>query len=631
MLQAINDRIKGWLGIVIVVLIGLPFALWGIQSYFDDAGPRFAAKVNGSEISASEFERSVSIQRQNMLRENGGKLPIEENVLRERTITQLINQRLLEDVTFQNGYRISNAVLAERIKQLFTVDGVFDRSSFESRVAGIGMSVPMYENALRNEMRLQQMQSAISNTAFVTKGEINALAKLNEQTRDISVLTFDLEQFSTAGTPSAEEIKKYYDENLQRFMVPEKVKVDYVEITSEALAESVIIDEDEISRMYEDYVASISGREERKARHILIQVSDEPDSDNAATVEIALIKSQLDAGADFSALAKQHSQDPGSAVAGGDLGWVALGDMVKPFEQSLFDMDKGAVSAVVKTQFGYHLIKLDDIRSETVEPLAVKRYEFEEELKADSVASTFYDQSERLASIAFENPDDLSLTVEDLGLKINTSEFFSRAKGEGIAADNKIRSIVFSPLVLDEGKNSDIIEISPTHVVVVRINEHVPAAAIPLDVVSSRIEGILKVQSGHEQTLAAAEAIKVKIDAGDAVDSFKADGITLKNIPALGRNDNAKVGDASILFNAFNMSPGKDDKPAVKAIDLISGDVALLVLNKVNISDTVTPAQLNRVKGDAIRINALREFSTALAAIKESADIKKNEKTIKKD
>ncbi|MGB5307694.1 MAG: SurA N-terminal domain-containing protein, partial [Arenicellales bacterium] len=205
MLQAINDRIKGWLGIVIVVLIGLPFALWGIQSYFDDAGPRYAAKVNDSEISASEFERSVSMQRQSMLRQNGGKLPVEENVLRERTLSQMINQRLLEGVTYESGYRISDAVLSERIRQLFTVDGVFDRQRFEATVASIGMNIPMYEHALRNELRLQQMQSGIANSAFVTNQEVNYLAKISEQTRDISVLTFNIDYFSTAAKATDEE------------------------------------------------------------------------------------------------------------------------------------------------------------------------------------------------------------------------------------------------------------------------------------------------------------------------------------------------------------------------------------------------------------------------------------------
>ena len=409
MLQAINDRIKGWLGIVIVVLIGLPFALWGIQSYFDDAGPRYAAKVNDSEISASEFERSVSMQRQTLLSQNGGKLPVEENVLRERTLSQMINQRLLEGVTYESGYRISDAVLSERIRQLFTVDGEFDRQRFEATVASIGMNIPMYEHALRNELRLQQMQSGIANSAFVTNQEVNYLAKISEQTRDISVLTLNIDHFSTAARATDEEIKQYYDANLSQFMVPEKMKVDYVEITSDALAENVDIDEDQIKKMYDDYVKSVSGREERRASHILIQASE---NKAAAQIKIESLKKELELGADFAELAKQHSEDPGSAANGGDLDWVALGEMVKPFEKALFALDKGAVSDVVETQFGYHLIKLVDVRSEPVIPLGVKRYEFEDEIKADSVASMFYDLSERLASTAYENPDSLDVVVE---------------------------------------------------------------------------------------------------------------------------------------------------------------------------------------------------------------------------
>ena len=636
MLQAINDRIKGWLGIVIVVLIGLPFALWGIQSYLDDAGPRYAAKVNDMEISANEFERSVSIQRQSMLRQYGGQLPIEENALRERTLTQLINQRLLESVTFENGYRISDSILSAKIKQLFTVDGVFDRLGFEANANSLGMSIPMYEQALRNELRLQQMQSAIANSSFVTKEEMHNLAALNEQTRDITVLTFNAEHFSTAEKPAEEEIRQYYEANMQRFMVAEKIKIDYLEITSETLSQNVEIDEDQIKKMYDDYVASISGREERKARHILVKTS----ADKAEAKEkIESIKQELEQGADFAELAKKYSQDSGSAVEGGDLGWVALGEMVKPFEQALFDMnlsdkDKAAISEIVETQFGYHLIKLDDVRSETIEPLESKRYGFEEELKADSIASMFYDLSERLASTAYENPDNLDVAAEELGLKIISSDYFFRNKGEGIAENEKLRSIAFSPLVLEQGSNSDTIEIGPTHVVVLRLQDHIPATAIPLQQVSAKIETILKAQNGHKQTKAAALDVKSKIDstikAGESIESLKADGIRVDVISALGRKDITKVSDPSILRSAFEISPGQNDTPSVKEIDLISGDVALIMLTKVNTPDSITQDKLDLVKNDALRDNATRDFSSILLAIKESADISKNKRLIEK-
>ena len=621
MLQAINDRIKGWLGIVVVVLIGLPFALWGIQSYLDDAGPRYAAKVNNSEISANEFERMVSLQRQSLLRQNNGKLPIEDKVLRERTLSQLINQRLLEGFTYDNGYRISDVVLSERIKQLFTVDGVFDRARFEAGVASYGMNIPMYEQTLRNELRLQQMQSAIVNSTFVTKDEVNKLAALNEQTRDISVLTFNVEHFSTASKPTEDEVKQYYEANLQRFMMPEKVKVDYVEITSDALAENVTVDEAQVKRMYDDYVASASGREERKARHILLQTGD---NKAAAKAKIESIKQELEQGADFAVLAKKYSQDSGSASQGGDLGWVALGEMVKPFEQTLFDMKKGTVSDIVETQFGYHLIELDDIRSETIAPLGVKRYEFEEDLKSEAVASMFYDLSERLASTAYENPSSLDAVVSALDLKVKTTDYFTRSSGEGIAADEKLRNVAFSPAVLEQGSNSDIIEISPKHVVVLRLNDHVNATPIPLDTVSSKIENILKIKNGHEQTRTAALEIKSKIEAGTPVKEITAEGITVEDIASLGRNDKAKVSDPSILYNAFDLPHNEDNKPSVRAVDLMTGDVALVVLTKVNMAGNIPQEKLDLVRSEALSEDAVRDFSNALLAIREKADIDKN-------
>ena len=627
MLQAINDRIKGWLGIVIVVLIGLPFALWGIQSYFDDAGPRYAAKVNNSEITARDYERSVSMQRQSMLRQNGGKLPIEESVLRERTLTQMINQRLLEEVTYDRGYRISDVVLSERIRQMFTVDGVFDRERFENNVASIGMSVPMYEQALRNELRLQQMQSAIANSAFVTKNAMNQLAALSEQTRDISVLTFNVDHFSTSTNPTAEEIKQYYETNMQRFMLPEKIKIDYVEITSDALAENVEIDEQQITKMYDEYMTSVAGREERKASHILIQSSDDK---AAAQIKIESLKKELDQGADFAELAKKHSQDPASATQGGNLDWVALGEMVKPFEQALFGMEKGSVSEVVETQFGYHIIRLDDIRSETVIPLGVKRYEFEDEIKSDSTASLFYDLSERLASTAYENPDNLDVAAAELDLKVKASDYFSRSKGDGVTENEKVRDIAFSSLVMEQGSNSDIIEISPTHVVVIRMNEHVPSTAIPLEAVSSKIENILKVQGGHKQTMAAAIEVKAKIETGESIDSLKLDGINVETVASLGRRDNARVSDPSILYNAFDMVPADEGKVSVKEVDLISGDVALVVLNKVNLSENILQSRLDAVKSEAIRESAIRDFSSALLVIKEKAKIDRNMSLVNK-
>ena len=630
MLQAINDRIKGWLGIAIVILIGLPFALWGIQSYLDDSGPKYAAKVNSVEISSAELDRTVSRQRQQLLKQYGGKLPFEEKVLREQVLNQLINQRLLEDYSYNSGYRISDLMLSERIKQQFSVDGVFDRERFEMIINSNGMSVPMYEMALRGEMRLQQMRSAIAGSAFATSSDVKRLARLDKQTRDIQVLTFNLEHYSTAAEPTAEEVKAYYEENRQRFMVPEKVRIDYVEISSDSLASDVRIDEAQVKKMYDEYVQNVSRREERKASHILINAGDDK---SVARTKIEALKKQLEQGADFAELARENSDDTGSASSGGDLGWVGLGEMVKPFEKTLFEMEKGTVSDIVETQFGYHLIKLDDIRKETPEPLEVKRYEFEDELKADAVSTMFYDQSERLATLAYENPDSLDIVAEDMGLKVHTSDYFSRTRGEGIAANDKVRNTAFSSLVLEEGSNSDIIEISPKQVVVIRLREHVPASPIPLEEVSSKIENILKVQNGHKQTLDAALAVKQKIMAGEPVDTVMdnlKEGVTLDVVSGLGRNDSSKVNDPAVLRAAFELSPAAGGD-RVKEVDLMTGDVALVVLDKVNLPDTVAENVLNTVKTELTTEQAIAEISSSIQYIKDIADIETNRRVLQQE
>jgi peptidyl-prolyl cis-trans isomerase D len=626
MLQAINDRIKGWLGIAIVILIGLPFALWGIQSYFDEGGPRYAAKVNGAEITAREFERTVSMQRQAMLKQYGGKLPIEESVLRDSTLTQLINQRLLETASRSNGYRISDSILSSKIKSQFTVDGIFDRERFEMSVASIGMSIPMYEQSLRDELRVQQLKAAIINTSFATEQEVNSLASLQGQTRDIATAVFNVEHFSAGYSPTEDEIQVFYKANPQRFMTAEEVSVDYVEIKSESLSENVEIDEAMISKMYDDYVASAKGREERKARHILLKAGD----DKVATaMKIDSIRSELEAGADFGELAKKYSQDTVSAAESGDLGWVGLGDMVKSFEKTLFSLDKGELSEIVTTKFGFHLIKLDDIRSEEVTPIGIKRYEFEEELKADSVASTFYDLSERLASLAYENPDNLDVIKDELELEIKTSGYLSRTNGKDIAAVEKVRNIAFSPLVLEQGSNSDIIEISPTHVVVLRTNEHKPEMAMPLATVKSKIENILKVQKGHERTKAAALAAKVKLESAESPESIlelmkSEEGVSVSEIKALSRTESTRVSDPSILSSAFEMPVSQDDKSGAKIVDLVSGDVAIVILKKVNVAEAGTKEQLELVKRGIVSDKAISEFTGALELIKSNADIDKN-------
>ena len=628
MLQAINDRIKGWLGVLVVILIGLPFALWGIQSYLDDSGPHYVAKVNDVEISAPELEFTLSLQRQKLLQQNEGKLPVDDKTLRKQVLRQLVNQRLLEAVSYDEGYRIPDGMLANRIKTLFTVDGKFDQARVEQQLAAMGRTPQQFEYELRNEMRVQQYQTGFAVSSYIPDSIVRQIVTLEDQKRQVAILTFYAESFGGNETPSEDAIKSYYEANRQQFMLPEKVKVDYVEIRLADLAKDTPVDEARVQEMYEAYKASVADKEQRKARHILITSDGSADGDKKARETIEKIKKQLDKGADFAKLAQQYSQDPGSAKQGGDLGWVATGDMVKPFEQALFALKKGQTSDIVKTRFGYHLIRLDDIRQQAIAPLAEKRAGFEAEIRKEEAKNRFYDLSEELANKAYENPDSLDAIVDSMGLPLKTSEFFDRNKGKGIASSVKVRNVAFSPEVLEEGVNSDVVEVSPEHIVVLRLNEHREATPIPLDSVRDKVVAILRTRAGVKKTMAAAEKARARLEAGESVEAIKGNGISLDQPKPLGRLDFTKVPDPNLIGLIFEMPAPVDGKPVIKLHELSTGDVALVVLQKVVKPEKISDERMTLVRSQLRQQMATDEFSAIMKMLKARADIDINKRLL---
>ncbi len=629
MLQTISDHIKGWMGIFVVALIGLPFGLWGIQSYLDNSGPHYAAKVNGIEISTPELEYSVTQQRQKLYQQYKGKLPVTEKALRKQVLNQLINQRLLESVSHDEGYRISDAVMAGQIKRLFSVDGKFNRASMDARLASMRQSPQQFEYGLRNELRVQQMQAGIINSSIVSKQAVLHLAKLEQQLRDISIITFNADNFAGDYQPTDKAIKKYYEANKQHFMSIEKIKIDYVELTTASIMSDITIDEDKVKSMYDDYVASMNNHEQREASHILITAGKSAKDKAAAKAKLLAIKKQLDEGKSFAALAKKYSQDSGSAAKGGDLGWISSGDMVKSFENALFSMKKGTVSGIVETRFGYHLIKLNNIRKEKVKTLAEKRHEFEKELRTETAGDRFYDLSEKLANKAFENPDSLGEIVDSMHLKLKTSQYFTHQQGEGIAKYKKVRNTAFSPDVLEKGTNSDVIALTPKDIVVIRLNDYVPAKPLPLSKVSAKISAILKAKSSYQKMVKAAEKIRKKIDSGVSVDTIVGNGITVDKIGPVSRKDYTKVKDPSLINATFEMSTPVGAKLVVKRVDLLSSDVALIVLHKVIEPEKIAQNKLDLIRSELHRQIATNEFAEVLNELKSKADIIINNHVLK--
>ena len=625
MLQAINDRIKGWLGMAIVALIALPFAFWGIQSYIGGGGEQYAAKVNDTEISEREFKYNLSMQRQKLQQQFDGKVPFEDTILKQRVMDQLVNRKLLEELANKAGYLISDNQLSENLKKIFTRDGKFDREYVDQILQSKGMTISQLEYQLRSDMQISQIMDALTNTSFVTDDEARRLAELEHQERKVSTLTFSIDHFASDIEVSEDEIKTAYEAGSDRYMLPEKVSIEYVELKSDVLSGDVEVDEQAIVTMYDEYVATISQKEQRKARHILLKTDKDEET---ARAQILDIRKQLLEGASFDDLARKHSQDVGSAKQGGDLGWVEAGLMVKPFEDALYAMKVGELSDVVESQFGLHLIKLEEIQSEPVQSLQEKRAELEQAFKQEVISNKFYDLSELMATTAYENADSLISVTEALNVKSQNSEYFTRESGTGIANNEKIRSAAFSKLVLEDKSNSDVIEISPEHILVLRVLDRKPASLLPLDAVRPAIENNLKLKKSHENTLAAAREAKTKINAGELlVNDVVANGITLEKIEVLTRKDNKKV-DPMVLEAAFKMSAPEDGKLIANEVAMYSGDVALVILEQVLTPDNVDQAKIDAVKNQLRQDISTIEFNTALNAIRDKADLYINSKIL---
>lgn len=624
MLQAINDRIKGWLGALVIILITIPFAFWGIESYLGGGGKEYAAMVDDDEIPVYQFDNAYSNQLARLNQQFGKNIPYSNAQIKAQVLEQLINAVVLEKNSYSSGYRISDDNLKKSIATLFSREGQFDRDYFENIVASNGMTITQYEARLRNELRVVQKQDAILATAILTEVEARRLAALEQQEREIRMIKFATDTDSADIVVTDQEIEDYYNANIDRYMSPEKASVEYVEITAADLEDAIKIDEARLSSMYDDYKRVIMKNEERKVSHILLQTgTGEENSAEKVMVRIRELQQKLEDGASFEELAREYSEDPGSAEQGGDLGWVAGGEMVKPFEDVLFSLEKGEISDVVETQFGLHLIKLEDIRTPEVATFAEKRGDFEQELKQEILGSMFYDVSESMAITAYENPDSLDAVVDAVNKQPERTELFTRDSGIGIAENEKFRNAAFSSAVLENGLNSDIIEITPNHVAVLRLLKHEPASKRPLAEVRADIEDVLRLKAAHSRSMTAAEDARSRIIAGETVDSVLTGNRAIEEIGIIKRRDFSKV-DPMVAEAAFQMPYPGQNKPSVQVVNMMSGDVAVVLLDKVITPEDIARDDIEDVSQQRKKDVANADFDFVLTTIKDATAIQRN-------
>lgn len=518
MLQTIRDHAQGWIAWAIVLLISVPFALWGIESYLGFSGEPVAASVNGIEIPARDLDRRLQ-QARVELRERLGPAydpaAFDDKRLRDEVLGDMIRDALLLDVSKRLGLRVSDLEIQTQIlaEPAFQRDGRFDRESYARILQLQGMSPAMFEAQLRQQMTGTQLVRAVVASEFTTSAEWAQYRRLSDQKREVAFARFPLAQGAATAPVDEAAISAYYDANTARFQTPEQVKLDYILLDASALAAKTSIGEEELRKSYDADPARFRQPERRKVSHLLLTLPQEADeaTTNQVLAEIKTIRARIEAGEPFAELAKTLSKDPGSAAKGGSLGAVERGVMDPAFEQTAFGLPAGQLSEPVRTAFGFHLIKVDEIIPAQVKPFEEVRDQIRTELAKQRADASFYELSERLSTLVYESPDSLEPAAEQLGLTIQHSDWIGRNGGEGVLGQPKVTSAAFSDEVLTQGHNSDMIEPERDRLqaIVLRVVDHRPAATRPLAEVHDQIADELRKEQARA---AAAEAAKTVAD-----------------------------------------------------------------------------------------------------------------------
>ena len=574
MLQNIRDNSQGWIAKTIIGIIVALLALTGFDAIFSAAGnSRNAAEVNGEEISLEELNQAMNMQRRQLAQQLGGDFDpslLDDKLVRESSLRALIDRSLLLQGARNADFAFSEAALDQLILQTpeFMVDGAFNPGRFDQVIQQMGYTRMQFRELLRQEMLIGQLRAGISGSGFVTDEQIEMFARLEQQTRDFASVTIVADASSIS--ISDEQAREYYEQNTERYRSPEQVILEYVELNKESFFDQVQITEEAIEEQYRQRIASLA--EQRRGAHILIEADGADDTEAKARIDA--IAQRLSAGEDFAAVAKEASEDPGSANNGGDLGFAGPGVYDPAFETALYDLDKGEVSAPVRSEFGWHIIKLLDVRSPEIPSKDSLRAELERELKVQQVEQRFVEASKQLEDAAFE-ASDLSQPAQDLGLTVQTTEPFGREGGVDIASNRQVIQAAFSEEVLVDGANSGVIELDPDTVVAIRVKQHLQPEVLPFETVKDEIVVQLQSTKAAEQAQEEGERLLGTLRQGGQADR------DWHAVEAASRSHEGV--EPAVLREVFRMPrPESNDSPSYSSVRLPSGDFVVLRLSGVS-------------------------------------------------
>lgn len=605
---------------VFLGLITLPFAFWGVDSYMRNTGAGSdLASVGDSKITVPQFEQALR-ERQDQLRQSLGEnyKPEMMNLpeVRLSILNSLIDQRILMLEAGKNRLLTSDAMLRDVIRQIPSLQegGKFSMERYESALRAQGMSQPQFEARMRQDLTIRQLIGAVGETAFVSSSQADSMLRLQSEERQYSEFRVAPEQFADKVKIDAAAVQKYYDENKAQFEVPEQVRAEYLVLSLETMLSQVTVSDDEVKTWYETHKKNYTQPEERRASHILVLANGETDKDKAKAKAEDVLKEVQKSPEKFAELAKKYSEDPGSAQKGGDLGFFGQGMMVKEFEETVFKQKEGEISGLVKSDFGYHIIKLTGIKPSKERALDDVRPEIEGELKRQAASRKFAEAAESFNNTVYEQSDSLQPAAEKFNLKIQKSDWLPKNPSpEAIAAlgqlgNEKILSALFSEDAVKNKRNTEAVEVAPSTLVAARVLEHAPAAIKPFEEIKADVEKMLKARETAALAKKTGESTLAELKQGGPA----ADKLAWSAVKTVSRIRGGELPRAVIqtVFKADVQT-----LPAYTGSE-IDGDYVVYKIVKVNPLEKIDEAQRKALQTEYGAIVAQEELAAYLSALR---------------
>jgi peptidyl-prolyl cis-trans isomerase D len=622
LMQKIRNWASGWVAGAILGLVIITFAVWGINFAGQGSEP-VVASVNGKDIKLRQYQRSYNNFRDQMQKYTGKSLaPGEEELLKKQTLDKLIQDEVINQAATDHGLHISNSIIRRTVRDIdvFNGENGFDRASYERGVMQLGMTPAVFEHQLRLELMANQLQGAVTNSAFVSEKEAVWLTRIRRQTRDLSYVILPADELKDSISISEDSIEQYYNKTSQGLSDPEQVKVAYLELSVEKLAEEIESPEEEIRTYYVNNKDKYDVKEERKVDIIDIKLSPEAEDKEieAATNKAEKIRALIESGISFTDIAEKHDDGSKPEILVSEHGYLVKGVLPEKVDELVFAMNEGELSNVERTDRGLHIFRVAGIKGGVKNTFENSREIVEKDYKKSEAEYKYFDLADKLVTLAYEHSDSLEVAAEEIGIEIQESDFFSRGNATELFADKKILAASFNEEAIKSGQNSEAIELDNNHLVVLQVLEHLPPEKKSLDVVKEKITQILKSEQASKMQKEKGQEILEQLKQGsDLPQVAETLGFEWKQANTVTRDDVSV--NRKILRTAFKLGKPVENGFTFNGTEIGKEDYAVVAVSKIGYPDTLLDEDIDKTKAMLLQSKANDEWSSVVDALMDKA------------